>query len=227
MNRTYRKLFHQRPTLTSLGDFKFPAGISVPLDGLLAFVICLLPAAIVAPVLHWTLGINRLIATPMLAFAGAWLATRMDMQGKPFPVWLMNLAAYFFRAHHSNGWDPIKAAGRIPGSLQVDVGWLLSKGNQVQSGALPVEVRSIQGDPVELQTHVPVDVRRLERRRYIIQRAVSSATPRHTKKATTGLQPGQLSLTGTEVKWQTLTSVPTFQPGQKASKDVRDHQIRF
>jgi TcpE family len=113
-NRTYRKLWQQRPALTSLGNFKFPFGFRITLDGMLAFLICLIPARFLQPMISGLSAAvtGRPLSKPLVLFVlaatGAWASTKIDPDGKPLPVFFLDVVAYLLRPHGTNGWTPIR-----------------------------------------------------------------------------------------------------------------------
>ncbi len=113
-NRTYRKLFEHNPGITSFGKWRLPRGWKITRDGIIAYLICLIPAYFFQPVISGLCAIctGRQLWKPVtilgLALGGVILFNKIDANGKPIHVFVRDVVKYFMRPHGTNGWAPIR-----------------------------------------------------------------------------------------------------------------------
>jgi hypothetical protein len=226
-NRTYKKLFNQRPVITSFGNYKFPKGIYISVDFMIALVICFTPALALSPVISAVTTIHRWLVTLGLTILGAWASTKFDPKGKPFPVFVLNAISYFFRNHSSNGWRGIRLDKTEVGTLEGSVRWIESNGTKIHVGMLPAEILLTKDDVIEVESGTVLDAYHKGHQTIISRHRFGGV--KTTKRMTLGIQPGIITVSRKGVKWRAKRAVPQFgtMPTEEVSLKHPSSSIKF
>lgn len=92
---SYKHLFKIKWKICSIGDKPLPRPI--PLDGLLAFLLFLVPSILAATPIEAVLHQNRIALGLVLDGVLTWAALGFDPQGRPFLSFIFDLFMYFVR----------------------------------------------------------------------------------------------------------------------------------
>lgn len=96
MYSSYKNLFRIKWKIYSL-DNKHPLPRAIPLDGLIIFLIGLLPSRFLAIPVAAVFGQPVLGVTILLDILLTWLILNYDPQGRSFPVFIYDFLAYIIR----------------------------------------------------------------------------------------------------------------------------------
>lgn len=93
--QSYKMLFKIKWQVYNLGDYTLPRPI--PLDGLMIFIVLLLPLYVLAMPIATVFHQPQTGVTIVLDLFLTWVVLKWDPQGRPFPVFFSQFVFFFLR----------------------------------------------------------------------------------------------------------------------------------